>query len=167
MQIHGFTDAGEKAYGCCLYLRCSDRAGNHFSNLVCAKSKVALMKTVSLPRLELCTAQLLTRIAYKIISKMQLNLSKNQYWTDSKVTLCWIKSTSKTWKTFVSHRVGEIQEKTSVSEWFHVKGSENPADIISRGCCPTELSHCVIWWHGPGWLLKDEEYWPSIKPKEV
>lgn len=98
---------------------------------------------------------------------MQLNLSKHQYWTDSKVTLCWIKSTLKTWKTFLSYRVGEIQEKASVSERFHMKGSENPADIISRGCCPTELSRCVFWWHGPGWLLKDEEYWPSIKPEEV
>lgn len=70
MQIHGFADVSEKAYGCCLYLRCSDYAGNHFSNLICAKSKVAPMKTVSLPCLELCAAQLLTRVAYKTISKM-------------------------------------------------------------------------------------------------
>lgn len=47
MQIHGFADASEKAYGCCLYLRCSDNTGNHCSNLICAKSKVAPMKTVS------------------------------------------------------------------------------------------------------------------------
>jgi len=167
MQIHGFSDASEKAYGCCLYLRCSDKAGNHCSNLICAKSKVAPMKTVSLPRLELCAAQLLTRVAYKIISKMQLKLSKHHYWTDSKVTLCWIKSTSKKWKTFVSHRVGEIQEKTSLTEWFHVKGSENPADIISRGCSPTELSRYTLWWHGPEWLIQNEEHWPVVQQEEI
>ncbi|XP_022160980.1 uncharacterized protein LOC111027071, partial [Myzus persicae] len=167
MQIHGFADASEKAYGCCLYLRCSDNAGNHCSNLICAKSKVAPMKTLSLPRLELCAAQLLTRLAYKMISKMQLKLSKQHYWTDTKVTLCWIKSTSKKWKTFVSHRVGEIQEKTSLTEWFHVKGSENPADIISRGCCPTELSRYTLWWHGPEWLVQNEKHWPIIQQEEI
>ncbi|XP_026816104.1 uncharacterized protein LOC113555771 [Rhopalosiphum maidis] len=167
MQIHGFADASEKAYGCCLYLKCSDNAGNHCSNLLCAKSKVAPMKTVSLPRLELCAAQLLTRVAYEIISKMQLKLSKHHYWTDFKVTLCWIKSTSKKWKTFVSHRVGEIQEKTSLTEWFHVKGSENPADIISRGCCTTELSRDTLWWHGPEWLIRNEENWSVIQQEEI
>lgn len=57
-EIHGFEDASEKAYSCCLYLRFSDQAGNHFSNLICAKSKVAQMNTVSLSRLELCAAEL-------------------------------------------------------------------------------------------------------------
>lgn len=98
---------------------------------------------------------------------MQLKLSKHRYCTDSRVTLCWIKSTSKRWKTFVSHRVGEIQEKTSLTEWFHVKGSENPADIISRGCCPTELSSHTLWWHGPEWLIQNEEHWPVIQQEET
>lgn len=157
IQIHGFADASERAYGCSLYLRCSN---NHFSNLICAKSKVAPIKTMSLPRLELCAALLLSRIAHRVIPKMKLNLSRKYYWTDSMVTLCWINSTLKTWKTFVAHRIGQIQEKTLLTEWFHVRGNENPADIISRGCCPTKLAQCDLWWHGPDWLRKDEEYWP-------
>lgn len=100
VQIHGFSDASEKAYGCCLYLRCSDDLGNNITNLICAKSKVAPMKTLSLPRLELCAAQLLARVASKIIPKMNLNISKKYYWTDSSVTLCWITSLKKKWKTF-------------------------------------------------------------------
>lgn len=70
MQIYGFADANEKAYGCCIYLRCSDRAGNYCSKLICAESKVAPMKT-SLPCLELSAAQLLPRLAYTIILKIQ------------------------------------------------------------------------------------------------
>lgn len=77
IQIQGFTDVSERTYGCCLFLRCSDKAGKHFSNLLSVKFKIAPMKTMSLPRLELCAAQLLVHVAYNIILKIQLKLSKN------------------------------------------------------------------------------------------
>ncbi|XP_036329997.1 uncharacterized protein LOC118742143 [Rhagoletis pomonella] len=58
--IHGFADASERAYGCCLYVRAKLATGVKVSLLV-AKSKVAPTRVLSLPKLELCAAVLLSR----------------------------------------------------------------------------------------------------------
>ncbi|KAL4123429.1 hypothetical protein QTP88_015607 [Uroleucon formosanum] len=157
IQIHGFADASIDAYGCCLYLRTTNSSGVHTSKLICAKSKVAPLKIISLPRLELCAALLLARLASKIIPKLRVKISKSYFWSDSKIVLAWITSPSTKWTTFVAHRVGEIQERTSITNWSHVSTKENPADIISRGCCPSKLSQMSLWWFGPEWLIRDEQ----------
>jgi len=87
LQIHGFADASARAYGCCLYLRCTDMSNNHSVKLICAKSKVAPLKILSLPRLELCAALLLAKVANKIVPKLKLPISRTYYWTDSRVGL--------------------------------------------------------------------------------
>ena len=133
-QIHGFADASLKAYGACVYLRDTDLVGKNVVNLICAKSKVEPLKVVSLPRLELCVALLLARLASRVIPKLNLPISRRRFWSDSNVTLAWISSPSIRWKTFVAHRVGEIQDLTLFSEWAHVSTRDNPADLISRGC---------------------------------
>lgn len=48
-----------------------------------------------------------------------------------------------------------------MSNWFHVCGVDNSADVISRGCCPSKLSNLSLWWHGPSWLLKHNNEWPD------
>ena len=158
IEIHGYADASEVAYGCCIYIRATDNNGIYRTNLLCAKSKVSPLKTLSLPRLELCAALLLTRLATKLLPKLQLTIKKRYFWTDSTIVISWITSPSTKWKTFVAHRVSEIQEKTSYTEWQHIGTKENPADIISRGCCPLKLAKNALWWSGPQWLEMDEQY---------
>jgi len=161
IEVHGFLDASTLAYGCCLYLRCTDDTGIHHTNLICAKSKVSPLKTLSLPQLELCAALLLTRLANKLIPKLQLKISQQYFWTDSKIVLAWIASSSTKWRTFVAHRVAEIQNKTSMNEWNYVSTGNNPADVISRGCCPSKLISLDLWWSGPNWLTGDKSNWPE------
>ncbi|XP_008182367.1 uncharacterized protein LOC103309231 [Acyrthosiphon pisum] len=152
IEIHGFADASMKAYGACIYMRTIDTDGIVKSQLVCAKSRIAPVKVISIPRLELCAALLLSRLIDVIIPALNLSILRRYLWTDSTVTLDWISAESNRWKTFVANRVGEIHTLTDRAEWGHVTSSDNPADVLSRGCTPSELKYNTQWWHGPAWL---------------
>ncbi|XP_025997552.2 uncharacterized protein LOC105197924 [Solenopsis invicta] len=160
IQLHGFCDASEKAYGACVYIReqiASDKIG---IALVCSKSRVAPMKTLSLPRLELCGAVLLANLMKRVLDSLNIKISQRYFWCDSKIVITWIRSSSRKWQTFVANRASEIQSISSPSEWHHIKSKENPADLISRGETSEHLINTKLWWQGLPWLQANEETWP-------
>lgn len=160
IQLHGFSDASQVAYGAALYLIITNNEGKHQTHLICAKSRVAPLKTVSLPRLELCAALLLARLGSVVIKALDITIHKTFLWTDSTITFAWINSLSANLQTFVGNRVAEIQTLTTVNEWHHVRSESNPADVLSRGALPGELKGHPLWWHGPAWLSQTSEQWP-------
>ncbi|XP_024874744.1 uncharacterized protein LOC112456445 [Temnothorax curvispinosus] len=157
IQLHGFCDASEQAYGACIYVR----EDGVLTALLCSKSRVAPLKTLSLPRLKLCAAVLLIRLMNKVASILNVRVYKRRYWTDSQIILAWLSSPARRWKTFVSNRVSEIQDGSSPSAWHHIKSKENPADLISRGATPEKLKGSTLWWEGPRWLRLSENEWPA------
>ncbi|XP_033218210.1 uncharacterized protein LOC117173678 [Belonocnema kinseyi] len=76
IELHGFCDASELAYGACIYLKSTNPKGDHTIRLLCAKSKVAPLKKVTLPRLELCSALLLANMSNKVVNVLTLNIKK-------------------------------------------------------------------------------------------
>ena len=84
--------------------------------------------------------------------------------TDSTITLAWIQSPSRSFKPFVSTRVGEIQTNTDPSQWRHIPGEVNVADDVSRGIRVEELNG--RWSNGPEFLQLPEDLWPqeTVKP---
>ncbi|XP_070527734.1 uncharacterized protein [Cardiocondyla obscurior] len=110
IQFHGFCDASNIGYGACIYIRSVGKNGNIISNLVCSKSHVAPLKTISIPRLELCGALLLTQLYAEIAKIMQLLPSKIIFWSDSTIALHWIKTAPYLLKTYVANRVAAISK---------------------------------------------------------
>lgn len=152
--IHIFCDASERGYGCCAYLVSAT------SLLICTKSRVSPLKTISIPRLELCAALLGAELGTKLLNILKLQIISVYCWTDSTITLAWIQKSPHLLNTFVANRVTKIQNCTTKENWFHVPSSENPADTISRGATPQELKENQLYWTGPEWLILSQHYWP-------
>jgi hypothetical protein len=159
MELAGFCDASEKAYAAVVFLLCFTENPDEPPqvSLVTSKTRVAPAKTISLPKLELCGAVLLAELITVVKKALKLSISNIRAWTDSTVTLGWIRRNPSELKTFVANRVTEIQSQIPSSSWFHVPGQENPADVASRVMDPAELTVLTLWWNGPEWLSSSQE----------
>ena len=134
IELHGFSEASLQSYGACVYIRAVSKSGVSSLHLVASKSTLAPLKSTAIPRLELPGNVLLSRLmasAKNALSKI-INTSNNFYWTDLMITLAWITSKGKNFKTFVENRVREIKENTSISSCFDCESKSNPADLLTR-----------------------------------
>ncbi|XP_058827598.1 uncharacterized protein LOC131687522 [Topomyia yanbarensis] len=120
IQLHTFADASETAYGACTYATSVDTQCNISVQLLASKSRVAPLKRVTLPMLELCAADLAAKLHSRIIQALQINIASSFFWSDSMVTLQWLKSPPNTWKTYIANRVSAIQTATHGAQWKHV-----------------------------------------------
>ena len=160
IQLIGFCDSSERAYGATIYCRSKDEEGNVTNALLCAKSRVAPVKTISLPRLELSGALLLAKLMRNVTDALDSKISKIFYFTDSTIVLNWINSEPVKWKPFIANRVSKIHALTNLSCWNHVRSKNNPADIVSRGM-PVEQLMKSMWWNGPEFLSKEPAEWST------
>lgn len=165
LQLHIFCDASPLAYGTCAYLRVKDRDGKVDANLVLSKSRVAPIKRLTLPRLELMAAVVGRRMGHYL--EDILSCQDTLYWTDSTMVLHWIKRNANKWKPFVANRVAEIQAKGTPSSWKHCPGVDNPADLITRGITAEDLLTSQVWWKGPTWLSMNENTLPRVPTTET
>jgi len=99
-QIHVFCDASERAYGAVLYIRSSTREGV-VVRLACSKNRLAPLKKITLPCLELLTTLVEARLLEYFCRETGLDIRDATLWTDTMVALSWICSNPSRWKTFV------------------------------------------------------------------
>ncbi len=131
-------------------------------NLVMAKSRVAPIKTLTTPKLELTAALLLEKLLSLVASDLNLPTSSIFAWTDSSVTLHWIHSSPHRLQTYQANRVTAINELIPSAQWRHVSTNFNPADLVSRGTTVETLLSTTLWWEGPTWLKLSPVDWPHL-----
>lgn len=159
----GFSDASERGYAAVVYLCVFSKNAEPKIRLLIAKSKVAPIKPLSIPRLELCGALLLAKTFKFLLSSLGECFPvkpKISAWTDSTIVLSWLCTAPHLLKTFVSNRVVQIHDILEPNLWHHVSSDENPADLACRGLLPSNISSCDLWWTGPPWLKLPCTEWP-------
>ena len=117
-----------------------------------AKARVAPVKVITIPRLELIAAVTSVKISELLNRELTYSNIKNVYWTDSKVVLGYIGNEAKRFHVFVANLIQQIHDRSSVKEWHYVATTDNPADIASRGITADGLVQCQLWWRGPKFL---------------
>ena len=162
VQLHGFSDASEKAYGAVVYVRATYKTHSPTCRLVTAKSKVAPLKQRTIPELELCGAVLLADLLETTASILDIPAEQVTAWSDSTIVLCWLKNSLSRYKTYVANRITTATSHFPPTIWLHVPTDSNPADCASRGLSAKELREHALWWNGPPWLSIE----PLVLPRQ-
>ena len=163
-QLHVCCDSSKDARCAVAYLRSTNSSGKVHVAFVGSKAHVTPTKgSLSIARLELLGAVTAVKLATQIKNAMDPEITLEiVFWTDSMVVLYWIKGEWVLWKEWVGNRCRTIQENSKSSQWRHILGIENPADICSRGMMPSKLTNSdCIWFTGPKFLWLPPNRWPA------
>ncbi|XP_077969271.1 uncharacterized protein LOC144423001 [Styela clava] len=147
-QIHHFADGSAVAYGTVSYLRLINEDGKIHVAFLLGKARLAPIKTVSIPRLELTAAALAVKLDLFLRRELDFEEIESMFWTDSTSVLLSINNTSRRFPTFVANRLAKIEEGSNALQWRYVPTDLNPADDASRGLSVQSLMN-ERWLKGP------------------
>lgn len=96
IDLFGFSDASMKAHAAVIYARVWN-GKRPFVNIVASKTKLApilmdMGSKVTLPRLDLFGAVLRAKLMKTVKEWLKLQIHTTKYYSDSEITLAWIKS---------------------------------------------------------------------------
>ena len=156
VELHGFCDSSTEVYSAVVYFRIVYCGGVKVS-FVASKTKVAPLKTITIPRLELLGCLLLSKLIKEIMvgSNSRIKYDDIYCWSDSEIALAWIRGKERSWEPWVENRVITIRGVVDRNRWNFVKGELNPADIPTRVSSNVIESFSGSWFQGPSMLKLD------------
>ena len=159
-ELHVFADASEDTMCAVAYLLSQPKEYSADLTFVIGKCRMASMRHLSIPLLELQAAVMAVRVTEQIVKEHEMKINRCSFWSDSTTVLQWLHSSHRKQQVFVANQVAEILDTTDVSQWEHVSGINNPADIGTRAINIEELKRSE-WLTGPAWLKRSESEWPD------
>ena len=159
-QVHLFSDASSMGYGTVAYLRLCDDSNRVHCTFLMGKSRLAPIKSVTIPRLELTAATTSIRVGEMLKREVDGD-PEFVYHTDSTTVLRYIANERQRFHIFVANRVQLIRDHSHPNQWKYVATKENPADDASRGLNGLALLEGQRWLEGPEFLWKPENEWPQ------
>ena len=165
VELHGYSDASEEAFGAVIYIRAIYNYGPPSSALVISKTRVTPPKTRTIPQLEMCGAHLLAVLMTSTRQTLKVPLENCYGNSDSTTVLSWIDQSPHKYRIYVANRLAQTTTMLPAEAWRFVPTKHNPADVATRGATVEELKNHDLWWHGPHWLMTEPIIY-SEQPKE-
>ena len=154
-ELHVFADASEDTMCAVAYLRSQPKEYPAGMAYVIGKCRVAPMRHLSIPQLELQAAVMAAKLKEQVVKEHEMKINSCSFWSDLTTVLQWIHSSHRKQQVFLANRVPEILDTTDVSQWKHVSGINNPADIGTRAIRIEKLKKSK-WLIGPAWSKRPE-----------
>ena len=162
VQLHLFSDASRQGYAAVAYLRLKDVFNRIHCAFVMGKARLAPVREISIPRLELTAAVISVKLSKIIREELDMTIDQVHYWTDSTSVLKCINNESKRFHTFESNRLTVIHNGSKPSEWKYVNRDDNPADDGSKGRKIDAMLKNDRWLKGPKFLWENDSHWPKM-----
>jgi len=159
-----FGDGSKSAFCTLAYARWAVPGGFE-CRLISGKTRVAPLRKISIPRIELLGAVACVRLAEKITENLGIKFCRRYFFTDSSAVLGMIRGESAAFQEFTGTRVSEIKTKSDVEkEWFWIPGTENISDLGTRDTVePRDLESGTDYQLGRSWMRADKESWPATQ----
>ena len=97
-------DSSKEVYCAVVYLLLVYQGVVHVCFLT-SKTKVAPLKTLTIPRLELLGCLLLSKLICEVLLGVEKRIKLHDIfcWTDSEVALCWVNGKEKSWEPWIEN----------------------------------------------------------------
>lgn len=165
VQLHMLSDAGDKAFCAVVYLRIEIDGIAH-TNLVQAKARVAPLKELTIPRLELQAAVIGSQMCRTIAQELNIEIEKLFFYTDSTIVLSWINTQEKL-GPYVGSRITKILDNSNSQDWRWIPTHLNTADLATKIQEKVDLSSNSKWFKGPSFLSLPEGDWPIFEVPQL
>ena len=139
VELHTFSDASGSCFAAISFLRTVNSNGQVLVRLISSRNRLAPMKGLTTPRMELSGALLAARLTKMIESELEIKIHCMKFWIDSTAVLGLIRNTTTRYQVFVARRLAEIQDTTRIGDWNFVPSELNVADGITRAVFPEEF----------------------------
>ena len=103
VEFHHFSDASQNGYGQCSYLRLTDSRDRIHCSFAMGKTRVAPLKPVTIPRLELTAAVVASKIGCVLRKELECKEVKKTYWTDSRTVVGYVNNDARRFHVFVGN----------------------------------------------------------------
>ncbi|XP_055604205.1 uncharacterized protein LOC129752452 [Uranotaenia lowii] len=160
IELHIFCDASENGMAAVGYFRFEEE-GKVECALIGSKTRVAPLKFLSIPRLELQAAVVGARLAGSIVSSHRIRITRRIFWTDSRDVVCWLRSDHRRYSQFVAFRISELLDTTEVGEWRWLPTKQNVADEGTKWQRLPDFQPESRRFRGPDFLQEPENSWPG------
>ena len=150
-ELHVFADASKDAIGVAIYVRTRLPTGEFRVVLALGSSKLSPLKTLTIPRMELCAALAAVVAAEELLKDLRTHFWVIRYYTDSTIVLGYLRNRDRSFSKYVTRRVEAILQRAPEELWVYVPTESNPADLATRPISPAQLA-TSSWLRGPDFL---------------